>query len=213
MSSREKILNKLKLYANQDNIEVNPPSPPLFSSDNINTNLTEKFIYNLNLVSAEIFTFKENLELEEIIQNLKTHYNLEKILADSKIQKFTQNQNLPLSFIDIDSDIKDKLKNEKCFFEYCDLACGDTGSIYFFNRKYNSNYQSLYPEIHIVLLEEKNILTYSECVKQVKNLTKKNQNIVAITGPSRTADIEKMLVLGVHGPKKLIIIIKLMELQ
>lgn len=213
MNSREKILNKLKSYANKDNIEVNPTSPPLFSSDNINTNLTEKFISHLNSVSAEIFTFKQNSELEEIIQNFKTRYNIEKILADSKIQNFIQNQNQILNFISIDNKIKAAVKNEKCFFEYCDLACGDTGSIYFYNQNYSSNYQSLYPEIHLVLLEEKNINTYSECIKKIKNLTEKNQNIVAITGPSRTADIEKMLVLGVHGPKKLIIIIKLMEQQ
>ncbi|MBA4380533.1 MAG: hypothetical protein C0393_07670 [Anaerolinea sp.] len=61
---------------------------------------------------------------------------------------------------------------------------------------------SLLPEIHIAVLRAKDLYA---SLPQVINLreVREASAAVLITGPSRTADIEMTLTIGVHGPKEL----------
>lgn len=60
------------------------------------------------------------------------------------------------------------------------------------------------PSIHIALLDVSRIVrNLPEALKRMD--TGRRGFIAAITGPSRTADIERVLTIGVHGPRRLLI--------
>ncbi|MBN8579740.1 MAG: LUD domain-containing protein [Anaerolineae bacterium] len=76
------------------------------------------------------------------------------------------------------------------------VGLADTGSVLEADEEL---FGSLLPEVHIAVLESKNILS---SLPDAIELTK-GKNAVFITGPSRTADIEMTLTIGVHGPKEI----------
>jgi len=68
---------------------------------------------------------------------------------------------------------------------------------------------SLIPPVHIVLLKQSDIASsFQQIVDQPPwESAAMPTNIVFISGPSKTADIQQTLAYGAHGPKRLIVII------
>ena len=64
---------------------------------------------------------------------------------------------------------------------------------------------STLPPIHIAIVETSRIVPDMPAVF-AKIRPEQTNYISFITGPSRTADIERVLTIGVHGPEKLIIV-------
>ncbi|HPR64626.1 MAG TPA: LUD domain-containing protein [Thermoanaerobaculia bacterium] len=65
---------------------------------------------------------------------------------------------------------------------------------------------SLLPETSVILLPKERIVdALDDLVLYVAQHAR--EHLVAISGPSRTADIEKTLVLGAHGPERLIVLL------
>jgi L-lactate dehydrogenase complex protein LldG len=90
----------------------------------------------------------------------------------------------------------------------CEALVARNGSVLVSNGSAAGRRLSIYPNIHIVLAYT------SQLVMDLKDgfaLLKEKYGdrlpsmISNVTGPSRTADIEKTLVIGAHGPKELFV--------
>jgi L-lactate dehydrogenase complex protein LldF len=84
-------------------------------------------------------------------------------------------------------------------------AIADTGSILVLGGPGQPLTASLLPEIHIALLKEKDVYEQLGQVLKIKEIGQVSTAIL-ISGPSRTADIEMTLTIGVHGPGELQVI-------
>ncbi|UFS70279.1 lactate utilization protein [Geomonas sp. RF6] len=86
-----------------------------------------------------------------------------------------------------------------------DFALADTGTLVQDQSAVEQRLASSLPTIHIAILGTNTILPDKGALITRIN-PRKSRFIAFITGPSRTADIERVLTIGVHGPKRLIVL-------
>lgn len=102
----------------------------------------------------------------------------------------------------------DKHELEQCDvgISECDALVAQTGTVVLTSRSAGGRALSCLPPHHIVLARRDQLVpdlpTAFELVKSRYGSSYPSM-ISLITGPSRTGDIERILVLGAHGPRKL----------
>lgn len=97
--------------------------------------------------------------------------------------------------------------------EQCDLGVTGaaygialTGSLVVDSRRAAGRVVSLLPRVHLAIVPESRLLpTPGDLFRDLPTLMPDGlpSNMVLITGPSRSADIELQITLGVHGPRSL----------
>lgn len=83
-----------------------------------------------------------------------------------------------------------------------------TGSIVVDSSRAGARSASLLPPVHLALLDRTRILaTTGDLLRQLPALLNGPlpSNLVLVTGPSKSADIELILTVGVHGPRELLV--------
>ena len=90
-----------------------------------------------------------------------------------------------------------------------DFLIADIGAIVEISGNQSSRQLSLLPTVHLVVATPDQIRTnMAELLGEIRSRYPDRlpgSSLTFITGPSRTADIEKVLIKGVHGPTRLLL--------
>jgi L-lactate dehydrogenase complex protein LldG len=87
-----------------------------------------------------------------------------------------------------------------------DFGVARTGTLLSDSSSVNQRLVSTLPPVHIAILPVSRIV--ADLATALTRLdVRRCPFVAAITGPSRTADIERVLTIGVHGPRRLVILL------
>jgi L-lactate dehydrogenase complex protein LldG len=158
--------------------------------------------------------FKPVTSLDEAAQYLKTlaTENQWKQIATHRSplpQSLAGKLSLPCLFTDTGYD---PAALEQCDvgISGCDALVAQTGSILVTTQSAGGRALSVLPPHHVVIATRNQMVPdLASALQVVRQLYAPNwpSFLSFITGPSRTGDIERILVLGAHGPKKLTILL------
>jgi len=201
-SAKEEILSKIKKALSVENVA--PVIPDLESeiySPLADEDLVVAFATIFKEKGGELLYCRSEEDLMAGIHNFLTTYKFTKVHAwDEITAEFLQDQDCKVITHD------KELENIEVAFTICETLVARTGSIFVSSANLSGRRLTIYPPHHAV------IAVASQIVPDIEDALNQMHRIYAaglpsmlslITGPSRTADIEKTLVLGAHGPKRL----------
>lgn len=203
ITPKERLLKKIRkaLLEKRDNPYPNLEEAPIYPQA---TDIPEVMFAEAFAAVAGQFVFCEDeIQFIENLLSLAEERNWHKIYCwEPALQQLLDKYEYPYFATDKD------FEKAEVGFTLCEALVARNGSVLVSNAGAGGRRLSIYPPVHIVLAYT------SQLVMDVKDalllMKQKYDNQVPsmlsfITGPSRTADIEKTQVLGAHGPKELFV--------
>lgn len=204
-SARNNILARLK--AAQDKRGEIGEDIPDFTSPiyhPLNESLSMEFKTNLELIGGQVILCQSKSDITDQVAQICKEKDQDKIFCtDPKLQEILSGS------IEIDSD-EGSFSGLNVGVTGCELLVAHLGSVLISSAQISGRRLNVFPETHIVVADQSQLTDYLDSALEKLQNKYKNELpslISNITGPSRTADIEKTLVMGMHGPKSLIVII------
>ena len=167
-------------------------------------NLLKTFIEEFEMVNGQVRLCQSQNDFQQQLTSLYQDRNWNNVMCrDAELAT-----SLPKDLLLMDeSDFVDVAVG----ITRCEYLIARSGSIMVSSGQASGRLMNVFPPVHIVVAHEQQLVAFLEDAFEL--LKKKYQHnmpsqTTVITGPSRTADIEKTLVMGAHGPKELILFIR-----
>lgn len=213
MSSRDRILQRLK---NAQAATPVSPSPLAFAATETRLKPAEyksEFVQNLVDNHAEVIEISSQ-DLASTVQTLLADKQLERCLIGQNVEATELNKALPQLEVYEQALDKEVLFQQVhagiCWAQY---GLAETGSLMLETSVQQPRTLSLVPPVNIVVVRESDLLADfnqlvgSEYWQQKMAGETKPTNLLLVSGPSKTADIQQTLAFGAHGPKELVVIL------
>ncbi|MDB5022013.1 MAG: hypothetical protein JWQ28_3140 [Pedobacter sp.] len=203
ISSKELMLKKIRkaLLEKRDIPYLNLEESPVYKK---NEELLEVlFAEELTAVSGNFIFCENGIDFIENILELADKFKWRKIYCwEPELQELLSHYEFP--FYETDKDFE----MAEVGITLCEALIARNGSVMVSNNNAAGRRLSIFPHYHIVIARTGQlVLDLKDAFELLKSKygTQIPSMVSTITGPSRTADIEKTLVLGAHGPKELFV--------
>ncbi|MEN3037595.1 MAG: lactate utilization protein [Candidatus Kryptonium sp.] len=199
--AREQIIQTLKTY------QINKTQLPEIETDQIFTlsESVKRFKFEFERAGGNLIEARPE-EIHEVLSGIVSSENIRRIFAETFEKDINEKiKDLQVDQIITQPHLEKQLADIDASITGCDFLIAETGTIVFIHKENKFKSAVLLPRIHIVIANRSQIIpTLEELFKRIGG---NFDSIFLITGPSRTADIEKVLVRGVHGPQKVYLIL------
>lgn len=201
--SREAVLNKVRAALGRSAGQPVPPPPPVWSRipQWTTAERVERFCKAFEALAGKPVVV-DNRDaarryVEQIVAGRTAIASNAPILADCDI---TSLAGVESGFTDA-AAMRPLCSSAAVGITSADYAFADTGTLVMLSSPHEARLVSLLPPTHVAVIPASRILAnLDELLALLPRPAEQTSSMVLITGTSRTADIEQILVRGVHGP-------------
>ena len=204
MTAREAILSRVAAAQRTARIPSSPPAPPIETPRRTATECLERFVEELAALGVECHVEGSPERVRERVRGLVEG---QRVLAwDADRLPYAVDS--VLAGAARGSSPREEQASAEIGVTGCDGAISETGSLVLLSGRGRARSVSLLPPVHLAVVRRQDLsFSMGEFFTRMAPRLGGEACCTFVTGPSRTADIELTLTLGVHGPGKVIVVV------
>ncbi len=220
LDARNAIVGRLRSgLANQNTPSLRDELPPLPTL--APEQWRSRFVELLQANHADVRVIDGSQAWPDAVQQVLADYGVKRLALGTSADAGTLHAHLSsradsvaLSVADAAIDHRDTAQLDQLFagtqagFTRAAAALAESGSLVLETGPLEPRQLSLVPPLHIALVFEEDITaSFQTLVEQRRWESGMPTNLLLVSGPSKTADIQQTLAYGAHGPKELVVLL------